>query len=266
VSDLHRLYGRIVCCAAALVLAGCATIPPDAGKNPRDPLERVNREVFSFNDHLDRYFLKPVAQGYVAVVPQLVRTCINNGFANMGEIRNAINDILQIKPKGVATDTGRLLINSTVGILGCLEVASRVGLERRHEDFGLTLARWGVGTGPYVVLPVLGPSDVRDAVGLVPDSYANPISYIKPIPARYGVYGGYLIDTRAELLDATNLIDQTALDRYQFTRDAYFQRRTSQQYEGNPPLAPEEDEAAPPGPGPDATKPKPVQPPPDNRR
>ena len=262
----NRPHLRIACFAAALLLAGCATIPPDAGKNPRDPLERFNREVFSFNDHLDRYFLKPVAKGYVWVVPRVIRQCINNGFANLGEVRNAVNDILQAKPKGAATDTGRLAINSTLGLLGCFDVANTMGLDRRHEDFGLTLARWGLGTGPYLVLPVLGSSDVRDAVGLVPDSYANPITYVKPIPARYGLYGMYLIDTRAELLDATDLIDQAALDRYQFTRDAYFQRRTSQQYEGNPPLTPEEDDGGDSAPGPNGTKKEPVQPSPQDRR
>lgn len=261
-----RLRSRAACLATALLLSGCATIPADAGKNPRDPWERVNRQVYEFNDRVDRYVMKPVAKGYVAVLPHAFRLCFNNAFANLGEIRNAVNDILQAKPKGAATDTGRLVINSTLGVFGCFDVATRMGLDRRHEDFGLTLARWGVGTGPYLVLPVLGPSDVRDGIGLVPDSYANPIGYVKPIPDRYAAYGWYLVDTRAELLDATNLIDQTALDRYQFTRDAYFQRRTSQQYEGNPPLTPEEDDGGDSAPGPNGTKKEPVQPSPQDRR
>jgi phospholipid-binding lipoprotein MlaA len=261
--------GRLARCAiaaATLLLAGCATVPPDAGHNPRDPWERFNRQVYSFNDHLDRYLLKPVAKGYVAAVPHAFRLCISSGFSNLGEVRNAVNDILQIKPVGAATDTGRLVINSTLGMAGCFDVASKMGLERRTEDFGLTLARWGLGTGPYLVLPVLGPSNVRDAIGLVPDSYANPISYVKPVKARYFLYGAYLIDRRALLLDATDLIDQAALDRYQFTRDAYIQNRTSLEYEGNPPLAPEHDDSGETGPGADGAKTKPAEPPPENQR
>ena len=141
-----------------------------------------------------------------------------------------------------------------------------MGLTRRHEDFGLTLARWGLNTGPYLVLPVLGPSDVRDGIGLIPDSYTSPIGYIFPVVARNAVLGVYLIDTRAALLDATSLIEQAALDPYQFTRDAYFQHRTSLQYEGNPPLAPEHDDSGETGPGADGAKTKPAEPPPENQR
>ena len=229
--------------ACAVLLAGCATVPADAGKNPRDPLERFNRQMYAFNDRLDRYVLKPVAKGYVAVVPHAFRLCINNGFDNIGEIRNAVNDILQAKPAGAATDTGRLAINTTLGVFGCWDVATRMGLERRTEDFGLTMARWHVGPGPYLVLPLLGPSDVRDAIGLVPDTYTNPFAYVTPIYDRYLYLGGSVIDARAMLLDATNLIDQAALDRYQFTRDAWFQYRTSLQYEGNPPAPKLEDDS-----------------------
>ena len=251
---------RCAIAVGALLLAGCATVPPDAGENPRDPYERVNRQVFAFNDKFDRYFMKPLAQGYEAVLPHAVRLCISNGFTNMSEIRNAVNDILQFKPAGAATDTGRLVINSTLGVAGCFDIATRMGLDRRHEDFGLTFARWGLNTGPYLVLPVLGPSDVRDGIGLIPDSYTSPIGYIFPVVARNAVLGVYLIDTRATLLDATSLIEQAALDRYQFTRDAYFQLRTNLQYEGNPPSPQLEDESGESGPG--GAKTKPAQPPP----
>jgi len=263
---IARRLARCAATAAVLLLAGCASVPPNAGSNPRDPFERVNRHLFAFNDKVDQYLMKPLAQGYEAVVPRAFRLCINSGFANLGEVRNAVNDILQAKPIGAATDTGRLAVNSTLGVAGCFDVATRMGLERRHEDFGLTLARWGVGTGPYVVLPVLGPSDVRDAIGLVPDAYTNPVSYVTPVRDRYIVYGVYLIDFRAELLDATRLIDQAALDRYQFTRDAYFQRRTSLQYEGNPPPLPEDDDSGDAGPRPTGTKTPPAQPSPEDRR
>jgi phospholipid-binding lipoprotein MlaA len=245
-------------------MAACASVPPNAGNNPRDPFERVNRQVFAFNERFDRYFAKPLAQGYVAVVPAGIRLCINSGFSNLLEVRNAVNDILQAKPVGAANDTGRLVINSTLGMLGCFDIASRMGLEWRGEDFGLTLARWGVGTGPFLILPVLGPSDVRDAIGLVPDTYLNPVSYVTPVKVRYILTGVNLIDTRAQLLDATRLIDQAALDRYQFTRDAYFQRRRSKQYEGNPP--PLEDDSGESGPEPATDKTQPVQPAPEDRR
>jgi phospholipid-binding lipoprotein MlaA len=261
----HRL-ARAAIAAGALLLAGCATIPPDAGKNPRDPFERFNRNVYTFNDQFDRYLLKPVAKGYVAVVPHAFRLCIANAFSNVGEIRNAVNDILQAKPVGASTDTGRLAINTTLGMFGCFDVATKMGLERRNEDFGLTFARWGAGTGPYLVLPILGPSDVRDGIGLVPDAYTNPISYVHPVYDRYIYFVGSAIDTRAGLLDATDLIDRTALDRYQFTRDAYLQRRRSLEYEGNPPLAPEEDEGDETGSRPGGTKAKPTQPAPEDRR
>ncbi|HEX4585200.1 MAG TPA: VacJ family lipoprotein [Burkholderiaceae bacterium] len=259
---------RAAIAAGALLLAGCATVPPDAGNNPRDPLERFNRHVFAFNDGFDRYFMKPVARSYVWLLPAGVRLCINSGFANIGEIRNAVNDILQIKPAGAATDTGRLVINSTLGVLGCFDVAKKMGLQRRHEDFGLTLARYGVGTGPYVVLPLLGPSDVRDGIGLAADSYTNPINYVQvaPVSDRWTVLGVYLIDTRADLLEATDLIDRTALDRYQFTRDSYLQRRMNLQYEGNPPPLPEEDDSGESGPGATGTKDKPAETAPGNQR
>jgi len=270
--------------AAALLLTACATVPPDAGTDPRDPLERINRQTFAFNDKLDKYLFKPLAKGYQYVFPPGVRLCISNGFANVLEIRNSVNDILQAKPSGVATDTGRLLINSTLGMAGCFDIATRMGLERREEDFGLTLARWGVGTGPYVVLPVFGPSDVRDGIGRVPDAYSSPFTYTQLVPVvdRNGLIGAYLIDTRATLLDTTKLIEEIALDRYRYVRDGYLQRRRSLEYEGNPPPPKLEDEdsgdggQSAPSPGPPAPAepppapaqppPAPAQPPPDDRR
>ena len=264
-NDIVRLWIRAAALAAALLLSACATVPPGAGSNPRDPWERVNRQTFAFNDRLDRYLIKPIAQGYQFVLPRVVRQCISNGFANMAEIRNAVNDILQAKPSGVATDTGRLVINSTVGLAGCFDIATAWGLERRHEDFGLTLARWGLGTGSYLVLPVLGPSDLRDGIGMVPDAYTSPTAYVQlmPVVARNSLLGTNLISTRSELLDTTKLVEEVALDPYQFTRDAYLQRRRSQEYEGNPPLQKLEDESGeesvpPPGPG---GADKPAQPP-----
>ena len=252
--------------ALAILLAGCATVPPDAGHNPRDPFERVNRHIDAFNDGFDRYFMKPVAKGYVYAVPPGIRLCISSGFSNLGEVRNAVNDLLQFKPLGAATDTGRLVVNSTMGVAGCFDIATRMGLEQRNQDFGLTLAHWGAGTGPYIVIPFLGPSDVRDAIGKVPDSYLSPIAYVSPVKDRYILYGVSFIDLRALLLDATSLVDQAALDRYQFVRDAYFQRRLSQQYEGNPPPPAEDDDSGESGPGGGAPKGPPGQPTPPDKR
>jgi phospholipid-binding lipoprotein MlaA len=236
--------------AAATLLSGCATVPPGAGQNPRDPFERVNRHIDAFNDGFDRAIAKPLAKGYRAAVPPAIRLCISSGFSNLGEVRNAVNDLLQFKAAGAATDTGRLVVNSTMGVAGCFDVASKMGLEKRSEDFGLTLAHWGVGTGPYVVIPFLGPSDVRDAFSRVPDAYLSPIAYVTPVKDRYILYGVQFLDLRTLLLDATSLVDTAALDRYQFVRDAWFQRRRSEQYEGNPPPPAEDDDSGETGPGP----------------
>jgi phospholipid-binding lipoprotein MlaA len=257
---------RMLAPAAAVVLAACATVPPEAGSNPRDPFERVNRHIDGFNQRVDRYFLKPVAKGYVAVVPSGIRLCISSGFSNLAEIRNTVNDLLQVKPLGAANDAGRLVINSTLGVAGCFDVASRMGLDKRDQDFGLTLARYGVGTGPYLVLPLLGPSDLRDAIGLVPDNYLRPTSYVTPMYDRYILIGAELIDLRARLLNASDLVEQAALDRYQFTRDGYFQIRRNLQYEGNPPPPAMEDDSGEPAPAPAGTPNLPVQPTPDQRR
>jgi len=277
--DLIPPRARVAAAAAtALLLAACATVPPDAGKDPRDPFERVNRQTYAFNERLDRYLLKPLAQGYQYVFPSGIRQCISNGFDNVLEIRNSVNDILQAKPVGAATDTGRLVINSTLGIAGCMDIATRMGLERRQEDFGLTLARWGIKTGPYIVLPLFGPSDVRDGIGRVPDAYTSPFAYVQIVPVVYrnSLLGVSVIDTRATLLDTTKLIDEMALDRYRYTRDAYLQRRRSLEYEGNPPPPKLEDEdtgdlgsssPAPAQPAPaDQSAPVPAQPAPADQR
>lgn len=233
-----RRPARVAAAAgAALLLVACATLPPGAGTDPGDPYERVNRQTFTFNERLDKYLIKPIAQGYDYLLPPAIRHCISNGFDNMLEVRSAANDILQGKPLGVETDAGRLLINSTLGMAGCFDIATRMSLQRRQEDFGLTLARWGVGTGPYLVLPVLGPSDVRDVIGLVPDSYASPTRYVQVMPAvdRNALLGANLVNSRANLLGTTELLEQIAIDRYGYARDAYLQRRRSLEYEGNPP-------------------------------
>ncbi|GAB4465138.1 MAG: hypothetical protein OHK0044_03390 [Burkholderiaceae bacterium] len=235
---------RVLAAGAVVLAAGaCATIPPDAGRDPVDPLERVNRHVFEFNDRVDRAVLKPIAQGYVTVVPDPVRGCVSNFFANLGDVSNAANNLLQGKPVEAVSDICRIAINTTIGLLGCFDVASKMGLEKHNEDFGQTLGRWGLGSGAYLVLPVLGPSTVRDAVGRVPDAYVDPArAGGDSVRARNTLFALETIDLRARLLDAERLLEAAALDKYRFTRDAYLQRRRNLVYDGNPPRAKEEED------------------------
>ena len=226
-------------CTAVLalgMLVGCAT----AGVNPDDPLEGYNRAMFSFNDTVDKAVLKPVAQGYKAVMPRVARTGVSNFFSNLGDVWIGINNVLQGKLGAGVSDFCRVAVNTTVGILGLIDVASDAGLEKHNEDFGQTLGRWGVGSGAYVVLPFLGASSVRDGFGtLVVDWHGDPLWRVNDIPVRNELYGARLIDTRARLLDASNLLEKAALDRYAYTRSAYLQRRRSLVYDGNPPREPD---------------------------
>ena len=223
---------RALALAAAVgVLGGCAT-----SGNPKDPLEGVNRAVFAFNEGLDKVVIKPVAQGYEAAVPLPARTGVSNFFSNVGDLFIAVNNLLQGKPGDAVSDIGRLVVNSTVGILGFFDVASELGLEKHEEDFGQTLGRWGVGDGPYVVLPFFGPRTLRDTAGLVVDGYADPVYYaIEDVPTRNILYATRIVSTRAQLLPADKVIEEAALDKYTYIRDAYLQRRRSLIYDGNPP-------------------------------
>lgn len=243
---MARLLRVLVAIAIASLAGACATIPPEAGSNPVDPLERMNRHVFEFNDRVDRALLKPIAQGYVAVVPEPVRGCVSNFFANLGDVSNAANNLLQGKPVEAVSDICRIAINTTVGVLGCFDVASKMGLEKHNEDFGQTLGRWGLGSGAYLVLPLLGPSSVRDTVGRVPDAYVDPANAAgDDASARITLFALRTIDLRARLLDAGRLLEAAALDKYQFTRDAYLQRRRNLVFDGNPPREKEDDDEAP---------------------
>jgi phospholipid-binding lipoprotein MlaA len=238
-SDLPR-YRRFaalaVLCLMMTFAAGCATVPPGAGADPRDPFESFNRHMFAFNEGLDEAVLRPVAQFYRDVLPTPVRTCFSNAFANLLEPANAINNILQGKPADGVSDTCRFAINSTVGLLGCFDVASRMGLPRNREDFGQTLGVWGAGPGPFLVLPVLGPSTVRDAFGtFTVDLLLDPNYWIDSARVRYALYGARVIDARAQLLQAGDLISAAALDKYTFIRDGYLQRRRHLIYDGDPP-------------------------------
>jgi len=203
-------------------LAGCAT-----GSNPKDPWESVNRKVFVFNEKLDAWVLKPVAQGYDAVAPLPVRTGVSNVFSNVDDVWIGINNILQGKPVRGLSDWGRFLVNTTIGIFGVFDVATEFGLEKHEEDFGQTLAVWGVGDGPFLMLPFFGPKTLRDAGGLVFDTLASPYGEIPDIPVRNSTRGLKLISERADLLNAEKALDTAALDRYSYLRDFYINRRHS---------------------------------------
>jgi phospholipid-binding lipoprotein MlaA len=224
------------------IAAGCASIPPDAGKNPTDLWEVYNRHMFEFNERADQYVIKPVAEGYSKVVPEPVRDCIGNIFRNLGDIGNVINNLLQGKAYEATSDICRVAINSTVGLLGCFDVATKVGLTRSNEDFGQTMGRWGVGAGPYFVLPLLGPSTVRDTFGRVADVYSDPVSYIDQGAYEVTAQSLRIVDLRAGLLQASRLLEGAALDKYQFVRDGYLQRRRNLIYDGNPPREKEPEE------------------------
>lgn len=214
--------GALVALAAVAMLSGCAATASAESPHPDDPWEGFNRKVFAFNDTLDRYALKPAARGYRFVTPDPVEAGVDNFFSNLGEIGTTLNSLLQAKPGNAGIATGRFLINSTLGILGLVDVATHMELTGREEDFGQTLAAWGVGEGPYVVLPLLGPSTVRDTAGLPVDAYTDPLTYVEEDRVRYALRALDIIDTRAGLLDQERLIRG---DRYSFIRDSWLQRR-----------------------------------------
>jgi phospholipid-binding lipoprotein MlaA len=213
-----------LCAVFLLALSGCVTLPPNSQRVPQDPWESWNRGVYKVNDKLDRAIAKPVTKAYVRVVPHPIRTGVTNFFANLNTPTVMINDALQGKFRAAANDLGRFLLNSTVGLAGILDPATPAGLERNDEDFGQTLGHWGVHPGPFVELPILGPSDVRDAASKVVDTYTNPRQYIKNNYVSYGLYLPYLVDRRAALLSLDDTL-QHVYDPYAFIRDAYLQRR-----------------------------------------
>ncbi|WP_219063160.1 VacJ family lipoprotein [Pseudomonas sp. UMAB-08] len=208
--------------AQLCICAGIALVPMVAQAADEDPWEGVNRVIFRFNDTVDTYALKPLAQGYQYITPQFLEDGIHNMFNNIGDVRNFANDVLQAKPKAAGVDTARLLFNTTFGLAGFFDVGTKMGLQRNDEDFGQTLGYWGLPSGPYVVLPLLGPSNVRDGFAKYPDTYTSPYRYMNDIPARNTMWGVDIVDTRASLLSAEKLIRG---DKYTFIRNAYMQNR-----------------------------------------
>lgn len=235
--------------ACAALATGCASIPGNGQPDPRDRFERFNRSVYKFNDALDRGVARPVARAYVAVTPRPVRIGVSNFLSNLSSPVTIVNDLLQGKIKGFGTDTARLVINTTIGIGGLFDPATKIGLAAGDEDFGQTLGKWGVRPGPYLMLPILGPSTVRDAFGRAGDQFAEPRNYIDDPTVRYGLTALDLIDTRAGLLQTDDVL-RRSFDPYGFVRNAYLQRRQFLVYDGNPPEEPtfEEEEEEPSGP------------------
>ena len=228
--------GVLVGAVLALGLAGCATTSND----PRDPWEGFNRGVQSFNDGVDDYFLNPIARGYQWIMPSFADRGVTNFFSNIEDIRVTVNDFLQFKLKQGGSDGVRFLINSTIGVGGLFDVASVLDFEKHNEDFGQTLGAWGVPFGPYLVLPILGPSSPRDAVGLAGDAAMNPTFYIDYPAVTLGLTGLKLIDFKADQLSAYRISEEAAIDRYEFLRNAFIQRREYLVHDGNLPFEEEE--------------------------
>lgn len=232
---------------AAAGVAGCASDTvkqdeapiaetPQVHSDARDPWEGWNREAQSFNDGLDDYVMKPVAKGYQWAAPKFVDKGVTNFFSNVDDITVIANDLLQFKLMQTGQDLGRLVVNSTIGMAGFIDVADKLDLPKHYEDFDQTLATWGVPSGPYLVLPVIGPGSPRGVVGFAGDTAANPINYITPAGIPWGAGTGRYVDIRADMLSASKIADEASVDRYEFIRNAYFQQRNYLIHDGNPPL------------------------------
>lgn len=200
-----------------------------------DPFESFNRKVYTFNDTIDRAAVKPIAQAYVKAVPNPIRAGVSNILSNLNDISVALNNILQGKLKNAFSDLGRFTINTTVGLFGIFDVASTTGLDKNDEDFGQTLGYWGIGDGPYIVLPFFGPSNLRDSVSRVVDIKTSATNLMLEPKDRNILFSFNIIHRRSLLLNASNILSIAAIDEYEFVRDAYFQKRLNQIYDGNPP-------------------------------
>ncbi len=244
----------------AVLMTGCATGP---NANPRDPLEPFNRAMFSVNETLDKAIVKPVAQGYQAVTPSLVRAGVGNFFSNLGDVWTTVNAVLQLRGQKAVESVMRLSVNTVFGLGGIFDVATEAGMPKHREDFGQTLGRWGMPSGPYVVLPFFGPSTVRDTAALPVDSQGNPISYVTPAKDSLALTALSTVNFRASLFKQEELFNQVAIDRYVFIRDAFMQKRRNDVFDGEVPdddkepsaEAAEDDKKPPAGPASPAPKP-----------
>lgn len=223
-----------------VLVAGCASVAKEY-RDPRDPWQGYNRAMFKFNTDFDNAFIKPAAKAYRYITPEPVDRSVTNFFNNVADATSAVNNLMQFKLMRAGSDVGRVAVNSTVGIGGLFDVASNLGLPSYKEDFGQTLGYWGIGAGPYFVMPILGASSVRDTVGFAGDVVLDPFFSIDKGEIYWGFIALRIVDRRADLLAVGDILDDAAIDPYTFVRDAYLQRRRSQVFDGNPPGSDEED-------------------------
>ena len=224
-TTLPRFVHFIIATLLLALATGCATGP---NTNPADPLEPMNRAVYKFNDALDSAVVKPVAKGYQAVVPSPIRTGVSNFFSNLGDVWSLVNHVLQFEFANAGKTAARLGINTFLGLGGVLDIATDAGIEVPKADLGQTLGKWGVPSGPYVMLPLLGPSSVRDGVGTITATYHDPVNRVSDNATRNVLTVTRVVDVRTRLLGATDAVDEIALDKYSFIRDVYLKRRQSQ--------------------------------------
>src|SRR5262245_37762542 len=227
---------------AAMLLAGCAV-----GPTKEDPWEPFNRSMFSVHEAIDGAVLKPVAQGYVAIVPEPIRNAVSNVFGNINDFFSGINWFLQGDANRAGDTWGRVLLNTTMGIGGIFDLASMMGIKKDPNDFGITFGKWGFPQGPYLFVPGFGPTTVRDGTGWVVRLYIGPVGYIPDVPLRNSLYGLGYVDLRADALPAESVVETAAIDKYRFIRNAYLRARRYQLYDGKPPPEEDDDTGAPPG-------------------
>jgi phospholipid-binding lipoprotein MlaA len=217
----------------SIILSGCATYSSNSLSDPSDPWQAANKPIFAMNDAIDSVLFKPLAKGYNAVTPKPIQAGVTNFFSNLNEIDNAINNLFQGKPKQFATSIGRLTVNSTIGIAGIFDVASYMGLTHSPEDFGQTMGAFGAGAGPYIILPLLGSSSVRDIPGRVLSIYLNPLAWLDDVSFRNIMVGVNAVDTRSNLLAKEDIASEISKDKYSLYRDAYLEEREFQISDGN---------------------------------
>jgi phospholipid-binding lipoprotein MlaA len=228
------LHAAAIALAASLV-AGCAASPSRV-----DPFEPMNRAFYQVHDAVDTAVMKPAIQVYIDVVPQPIRKSVSNFFNNIDDLISAINDLLQGDLDRFGNDMGRVTLNTGWGLGGLIDLASMLGIERGNQDFGLTFGKWGLDQGPYLFVPLLGPTTFRDGAGWIARLYVGPVGYLSDVPLRNSIYGVGAVDLRAQVTETSQIIDTAALDRYVFIRNAYLQRRRYLLYDGKPPPEPEE--------------------------
>ena len=235
---VYRLLILIFACG----LAGCATIPAGSAPSPDDPFESMNRAAYQFHQVVDGNIVRPIAQAYVDYTPKILQQALRNFTGNIDDFFSFINGVLQGKPEKAGHDLGRVITNTSFGLLGLIDIAGDAGVPKGEEDFGQTFAVWGIPQGPYLFIPLFGPTTVRDGTGWIVRGYSTPIGYINDIPVRNTLWGLSYLDYRAQALQAESILNQASIDPYTFTRRAYLQRRRYLIYDGQPPPVKEDEE------------------------